>query len=68
VNTTATWTVLGMNCDHCVAAVTKHVRALAGVTDVQVDLATGELRVASERPIDGAAVGAAVADAGFEVG
>jgi copper chaperone CopZ len=56
-----------MNCNHCVAAVTKHVRALPGVTNVEVDLATGELRVASERPLDGAAVGAAVADAGFEV-
>jgi copper chaperone len=67
MNATAIWTVLGMNCDHCVGAVTKQVEAIAGVTGVEVALATGKLRVTSHQPLDDAAVRAAIVEAGFEV-
>lgn len=64
---TATFTVTGMTCGHCVASVTEEVSEVAGVTDVAVELATGLLTVTSEAPVDEAAVRAAVAEAGYEV-
>jgi copper chaperone len=65
--TTTTYTVTGMTCDHCVAAVRDEVSAVEGVTGVEVDLATGALTVESDRPVDAAAVDAAVTEAGYEV-
>ncbi|HEY8523530.1 MAG TPA: cation transporter [Acidimicrobiales bacterium] len=62
-----TYTVTGMSCDHCVHAVTSEVSSLPGVTKVDVDLASGRVLVASDQPIDDAAVRAAVAEAGYEV-
>ena len=62
---TATWTVTGMTCGHCVASVTEEVSALPGVEDVRVDLATGEVVVTSEAPLDRASVAAAVEEAGY---
>jgi copper chaperone len=40
--------VKGMSCEHCVAAVTKAVASLPGVSNVKVDLASG--RVSYDRP------------------
>jgi copper chaperone CopZ len=65
--TEATYTVDGMSCDHCVAAVTAGLRALPGVTGVDVDLAAGRVRVVSDAPLDDGAVRAAVDEAGYEV-
>jgi copper chaperone len=59
--------VTGMVCQHCVSAVTQEVGAIESVTDVQVDLATGQLDVTSDGPLDGAAVRAAVDEAGYEI-
>ncbi|GAB4063913.1 heavy-metal-associated domain-containing protein [Angustibacter speluncae] len=64
---TATYTVTGMTCGHCVASVTEEVSEVAGVTDVQVDLPTGAVTVTSDQPVDDAAVRAAVAEAGYQV-
>ena len=64
---TASYTVTGMTCGHCVSAVTQEVSGLPGVTDVQVDLATGGLTVTSDSPVDDGAVRAAVEEAGYEV-
>ena len=64
---TASYTVTGMTCGHCVSAVTQEVSDLPGVTDVQVDLATGGLTVTSDSPVDDGAVRAAVEEAGYEV-
>ena len=64
---TSTFTVTGMTCGHCVSSVTEEVSQVPGVTDVQVDLATGGLTVTSEAPVDDAAVRAAVEEAGYEV-
>ncbi len=61
-----TYRVDGMTCGHCRAAVIDEVGALAGVADVQVDLAEGRM-VVHGTAIDDAAVAAAVAEAGYEV-
>jgi len=64
---TATYTVAGMTCGHCVNAVTEEVSAVSGVTAVDVDLASGGLTITSTQPVDEAAVRAAVEEAGYEV-
>ena len=64
---TATYTVVGMTCGHCVSSVTEEVSQVPGVTDVNVDLATGGLTVTSDADVDDAAVRAAVVEAGYEV-
>jgi copper chaperone len=60
------YTVAGMTCSHCVASVREEVSALAGVSAVDVDLASGRLTVAGTG-VRGDAVRAAVADAGYSV-
>ncbi|MGY1718702.1 heavy-metal-associated domain-containing protein [Blastococcus sp. SYSU DS0552] len=67
MTTTASYTVTGMTCGHCVNSVTEEVSQVPGVTGVEVDLATGGLTVTSEQPVDDAAVHAAVEEAGYEV-
>jgi copper chaperone len=67
MTTTATWTVTGMTCGHCVASVTEEVSEVPGVGDVSVDLESGLLTVTSDAPVDDTAVRAAVAEAGYEV-
>ena len=65
--TTATYTVTGMTCGHCVSAVTEEVTAVPGVTGVDVDLTSGRLTVTSDAPVDESAVRAAVDEAGYEL-
>ncbi|WP_433356450.1 heavy-metal-associated domain-containing protein [Microtetraspora malaysiensis] len=64
---TTTYTVKGMTCGHCVSSVKEEVGEVAGVTGVEVDLATGLVTVDSEGPVDAAAIAAAVEEAGYEV-
>jgi len=66
-DTTASYTVVGMTCGHCVSSVTEEVSAVAGVSDVQVDLASGAMTVTAPSGVDDAAVRTAVAEAGYEV-
>jgi len=65
---TTTYTVLGMTCGHCVNAVTAEVGALPGVRDVAVDLASGDVTVTSDAPLEQDAVAAAVDEAGYQLG
>jgi copper ion binding protein len=65
--TTTTFTVTGMTCSHCVAAVTEEVSHLPTVTRVDVELETGAVTVESDGPVDPAAFAAAVEEAGYEV-
>jgi copper chaperone CopZ len=65
--TTATYTVTGMTCEHCVRSVSEEVAALPGVTAVDVDLPSGGLTVTSETPVADADVRAAVEEAGYEL-
>jgi copper chaperone CopZ len=62
--TTLDYTVAGMTCEHCVASVTEEVSEVAGVTAVDVDLASGALRVTGA-DVDPAQVQAAVVEAGY---
>lgn len=61
--TSQTYTVSGMTCDHCVRSVTEEVGELAGVTSVDVDLASGRLTVDGDVPPE--AVRSAVEEAGY---
>jgi copper ion binding protein len=65
--TTTTYTVRGMTCGHCVSAVSAEVGALPGVSQVDIDLATGKVTVTSEQRLDTDAVRAAVDEAGYEL-
>jgi copper chaperone CopZ len=67
MSTTATYTVQGMTCGHCVASVKEEVSGIAGVSDVDVVLETGAVTVTSESPLDEATVKAAVEEAGYEL-
>jgi copper chaperone len=60
------YAVAGMTCGHCVMSVTEEVAEIAGVTAVDVDLASGQVTVAGEHFSD-EAVASAVAEAGYEV-
>ena len=63
---TRTYTVQGMTCSHCVLSVTEEVSEVAGVRQVDVDLASDRLAVDGDGFSDDA-IRAAVADAGYEV-
>ncbi|MBB6345863.1 copper ion binding protein [Nonomuraea muscovyensis] len=67
MSTTASYTVTGMTCGHCVSSVKEEVGEVPGVTAVEVDLATGLLTVRSESPVDQAKIVAAVEEAGYAV-
>ena len=67
MSTTSTYTVVGMTCGHCVASVTEEVGKIDGVTNVDVDLASGQVTVESDQPVDDAAFAAAVDEAGYTV-
>ena len=60
-------TVSGMTCEHCVASVREEIGEIPGVSEVDVDLATGRVIVTSQGPVDGDAIQAAVEEAGYQV-
>jgi copper chaperone len=62
---TLEYTVPGMSCGHCQAAVTEEVLAVAGVDSVDVDLETKLVAVHGEGLADGA-IRAAIDEAGYE--
>jgi copper chaperone CopZ len=62
---TSTYTVTGMTCGHCVASVTEELEEVAGVEEVDVDLASGAVTVTSSTPLERTTVEAAVAEAGY---
>lgn len=65
--TTATYTVTGMTCGHCVNSVTEEVQAVTGVTGVDVDLQSGRVTVTSDGPVDAGLIRGAVEEAGYEL-
>ncbi len=62
---TLTFTVPGMTCGHCEAAVKGEITKVAGVTGVDVDLTTKAV-VVTGADLDPASIFAAVDEAGFE--
>lgn len=63
---TATLTITGMHCGHCVMAVDQALRALPGVEDATVKVGSALVRYDADRATT-AQLLAAVADAGYEV-
>jgi copper ion binding protein len=66
MTSTRTYTVPGMSCEHCRAAITREVGAVSGVETVSVDLDAKTVTVTGE-PLDERAVVAAIDDAGYDV-
>jgi copper chaperone CopZ len=65
--TTQSFAVIGMTCRHCVSAVTSELKALDGVTDVEVELVAGgtsTVTVTSEAPLDQSQVATVLDEAG----
>ncbi|HET7043713.1 MAG TPA: heavy metal-associated domain-containing protein [Gaiellaceae bacterium] len=62
---TRTYTVPGMSCTHCTAAVAGELRAVPGVESVEVGLETKLVVVAGEA-LDDAVLRAAIDAAGYE--
>ena len=59
--------VKGMSCSHCVAAMTKAMNSLTGVSNVNVDLASGRVSYDSPAPIPREELDRVVKAAGFEL-
>lgn len=64
--TTTQFSVPGMTCGHCQAAVTAEVAKITGVRSVDVDLDSKKVVVESDEAIEWADIEAAVDEAGFE--
>ena len=67
MSTTTTIGVEGMTCGHCVNAVQTEVGKLEGVTDVQVDLTSGQVTIVADPAPTAEELRAAVEEAGYEV-
>jgi len=65
--TSTTYSIKGMTCGHCVNSVSTELGGLPGVTDVTVDLASGNAVVVSDQPLDPEVVREAVDEAGYEL-
>jgi copper chaperone len=64
---TSHFEVTGMTCDHCAMAVTRELSSLPGVREVRVSLATGDVAVSHDAPLDPEEVAAAVDEAGYQL-
>lgn len=64
-NETLTYTVPGMTCGHCKAAVTEELSQVDGVTGVEVDLES-KLVTVTGAGVDDGSVRAAIDEAGYE--
>lgn len=70
MSSTATYSVNGMTCQHCVSAVEEEVGALPGVRRVAVELVAGgtsTVTIDSEAPLDEETVRDAVDEAGYDL-
>lgn len=65
--TSAVYTVTGMTCGCCAGSVKGEVSKVPGVTDVAVDVDSGQVTITSEAPVASEAVHAAVVAAGYEI-
>ena len=57
----------GMSCGHCTGTVEKALRAMPGVTDVAVDLASKTATVEAQDSVSEAALTKTIIDKGFQV-
>jgi copper chaperone len=59
-NTSRIYRVTGMTCGHCANAVSQEVGELPDVTDVHVEVASGQVTVTGTRPLTDDEISAAV--------
>ena len=64
---TTTYKVKGMTCERCAQSLTSQLSNIDDVTDVVVDLKTGDVSVTSSAQLAEGKVREAVEDAGFEL-
>jgi copper chaperone CopZ len=62
---TTTITVEGMSCGGCANSVRAELTHIPGVVEVDVDISNGTVTIASDAPVDDAAIRAAVEEAGY---
>ena len=59
--------VSGMTCGHCVSAVTMELSLLPSVTEVDVDLESGQVTITSDTALEQAQLAIAIDEAGYEL-
>ena len=59
--------VSGMTCGHCVSAVTMELSLLPSVTEVDVDLESGQVTITSDGALEQAQLATAIDEAGYEL-
>jgi copper chaperone len=59
--------VSGMTCGHCVSAVTMELSLLPTVTEVDVDLESGQVTISSAAALEPAQLATAIDEAGYEL-
>ena len=59
--------VSGMTCGHCVSAVTMELSLIPSVTEVEVDLAAGQVTITSDATLDSTHLATAIDEAGYEL-
>lgn len=59
--------VSGMTCGHCVSAVTMELSLLPSVTEVDVDLESGQVTITSDTALEQAQLATAIDEAGYEL-
>lgn len=64
---TVTVTVTGMTCGHCASSVREELSRIPGVKAVDVDLASGQVSIVSDGPVDADAIKHAVDEAGYQL-
>ena len=65
--TTTQIKVSGMTCGHCVNSVTEELQTISGVTQVNIDLESGNVTIESGTELDADQIEAAIKEAGYEV-
>ena len=59
--------VKGMSCQHCVKTVKKILAEIDGITNVAVDLESGEVNFEETRPVDNELMREKIKKAGYEL-
>ena len=59
--------VSGMTCGHCVSAVTMELSLLPSVTEVDVDLESGQVTITSDTALEPVQLATAIDEAGYEL-
>jgi len=58
--------IKGMSCNHCVMAVTRALSSIEGITNVSVDLKSGEATFEEAAPVDMNVIRERIKNAGYE--